>query len=87
MVHLCSKNSSEDGLVHTILTCTVSDPAIGAEYDILTDQCPDKFVGTSVDTLSDASMIKMSYTAFQFAGTSGVETKEKLSCSVSNILL
>jgi len=70
------------GLVFTVLDCTVSDPLLSAEYDILTDQCPDKFVGTTVDTLSDALMMKMSYTAFQFAGTVGTETQEKLSCSV-----
>lgn len=70
------------GLVFTVLDCTVSDPALGAEYDILTAQCPDKFVGTTKNALSDASTLQFSYTAFQFAGTTGTETQEKLSCSV-----
>ena len=72
-----------DGLVFTVLDCTVSDPALGSEYDILTDQCPDVYVGTTLPTLSDAAKLTLSYTAFQFAGTQGEETQEKLSCSVS----
>jgi len=64
------------------LDCTVSDPALGAEYDILAGQCPDFFVGTTQNELSNASKLKFSYTAFQFAGTKGDSTEEKLSCSV-----
>jgi len=71
-----------NGLVFTVLDCTVSDPTLGAEYDILTDQCADPFVGTTIGALSDAAMLEYSYTAFQFAGTIGSETQEKLSCSV-----
>jgi len=71
------------GLIFTVLDCTVSDPSLGAEYDILGGQCPDKFVGTTRNTLSHAFMLQFSYTAFQFQGTTGPETQEKLSCSVS----
>lgn len=77
--------TSIDGLVFTVLDCTVSDPNLGAEYDILTGQCADPYVGTAMlsdDPLADAAMLKYSYTAFQFAGVIGTESEEKLSCSV-----
>ena len=72
-----------NGLVFTVLDCTVSDPTLGSEYDILSDQCPDVYVGTTSPTLSDAAKLELSYTAFQFAGATGTESEEKLACSVS----
>lgn len=71
-----------DGLVFTVLDCTVTDEAAGESYDILAGQCADNLVGTTIESQSNQSELRFTYTAFQFASSQEIEADEVLSCSV-----